>query len=308
VIDFGKRFLEKSKVLHNDKFDYSLVEYVNNRTKVSIICPVHGEFTQIPHSHLSGNGCDKCARIYRKSTTEEFISKAKLVHNDKYDYSLVEYVESKLNVKIICPVHGEFTQTPSNHLSGSSCHKCNCLTGYRKSTTEEFISKAKLLHNDKFDYSLVDYINNRTKVSIICPVHGEFTQTPASHLSGRGCLKCANANQVGSYNLTTLNRDPKLANTPALLYLIKHENLYKVGITILTIQQRFNKSVNVIGYISYTLLQAFTKEQELLGKYSKYAKRPKNWNHNGDTEFLKLSKSQVKTLLSEFKTHTPLWV
>jgi len=234
---------------------------------------------------------------------KRFIEKSKVIHNDKFDYSLVEYVNSHSKVKIICPVHGEFTQTPHSHLSGRDCLKCKYLSF--TSNTEDFISKAKLVHNDKYDYSLVNYINSRTKVNFICPVHGEFEQLPHSHLVGCGCSKC---NLIGYYNFTILNRDPVLANTPSLLYLIKHENLYKIGITILTIQQRFNKSINVIGYISYTLLQAFTKEQELLGKYSKYAKRPKNWYHSGDTEFLKLSKSQVKTLLSEFKTHTPLWV
>ena len=110
--------------MHGDKYDYSNVEYVNNDIKVCIICPIHGEFWQLPNAHLQGHGCCKCANN-KKLTTEEFIEKAKEVHGDKYDYSKVEYINNKTKVIITCHIHGEFLQLPNAHLQGHGCDKCN---------------------------------------------------------------------------------------------------------------------------------------------------------------------------------------
>ncbi len=124
----------------------------------------------------------------KKSTTGEFISKSKLIHGDKYDYSKVEYVNNHSKVCIICPEHGEFWQTPANHLKNRGCPICG---GHQKSSTEEFIKKANKVHNNKYDYSKVEYKNIETKVCIICPEHGEFWQSPEKHLIGQGCVKCS---------------------------------------------------------------------------------------------------------------------
>ena len=124
----------------------------------------------------------------KKLTTEEFIERSKKIHGDKYDYSKVKYKKAIEKVCIICPEHGEFWQTPSEHLSGYGCWKCG---GTKKLTTEEFICKAKKIHGDKYDYSKVEYMNNKTKVCIICPEHGEFWQRPDMHLKGQGCQKCS---------------------------------------------------------------------------------------------------------------------
>lgn len=125
----------------------------------------------------------------RKLTLVEFIEKAKKVHGDKYDYSKVVYVNSQTKVCIICPIHGEFWQHPNDHLNGKGCSKCS---NNLKKTDEEFIEEAKKVHGNKYDYSKVKYVNNRTKVCIICPKHGEFWQMPEKHILGRGCQKCAN--------------------------------------------------------------------------------------------------------------------
>jgi superfamily II DNA or RNA helicase len=132
----------------------------------------------------------------KKLTTEEFIERAKQVHGDKYDYSKVEYKNSRTKVIIICPEHGEFLQTPGSHLKGQGCRKCS-YKNY-KYTTKEFIRKAKEIHGDRYDYSKVKYKNIFTKVIIICSKHGEYEQTPNSHLNGQGCSKCA-----GKYIPTT---------------------------------------------------------------------------------------------------------
>jgi len=181
-----EQFIEKAKTIHGDTYDYSLVEYKNNYTKVKIICPIHDIFEQRPNSHLNGNGCPECSGT-KKLNTEEFIEKAKAIHGDKYDYSLVEYKNNSTKVKIICPEHGVFEQIPSSHLKGSGCSKCS---GTKKLTTEQFIEKAKAIHSDKYDYSLVKYKNNYTKVKIICPVHGTFKQRSGNHLYGQGCPEC----------------------------------------------------------------------------------------------------------------------
>lgn len=186
----SKTFIEKSKKIHGDKFDYSKVDYVNNQTKVCIICPIHGEFWQTPGSHLNGRGCNLCSKPVHD--TESFITESKKKHGDKYDYSKVEYVNSRTKVCIICPEHGEFWQTPNNHLRGRNCPKCGQIATHKRQalSTDEFIERAKKIHGNKFDYSKVNYENNHTEVCIICPEHGEFWQKPLKHLSGHKCPKC----------------------------------------------------------------------------------------------------------------------
>lgn len=132
----------------------------------------------------------------KKLTKENFIKRAKEVHGDKYDYSKVDYVNSRTKICIICPEHGEFWQEPSAHLRGYSCPKCsNKHRGeYKKLGVDKFIKKSIQIHGEKYDYSKVEYINVMTKVCIICPEHGEFYMTPAQHLSGQGCPKCSGRN------------------------------------------------------------------------------------------------------------------
>lgn len=193
MIGTKETFIKSSNKKHNDRYDYSKVEYVNNHTKVCIICPEHGEFWQTPKSHIRGHGCPLCAIKYRslalRLTTEEFIRRAKEIHGDKYDYSKVEYKGIFDKVCVICPIHGEFYIEPNNHLKGSGCKKCNF--DKQKKGREQFIKESICIHGNKYDYSKVDYVDIKTKVCIICPIHGEFWQTPLIHLKGFGCKKCS---------------------------------------------------------------------------------------------------------------------
>ena len=116
-------FLKRVKEIHGEKYDYSQVDYKNNSEPVTIVCPNHGPFQQIPHLHMNGAGCPKCAG--KNKSTEEFIKQAKEIQGDKYDYSEVDYKEARTKVKIICPKHGEFFQTPNQHLGGTGCPSCN---------------------------------------------------------------------------------------------------------------------------------------------------------------------------------------
>lgn len=184
-----EKFIAKSIVVHGDgQYDYGQVNYRGSKHKVTITCKVHGDFEQIPNSHLKGKGCGKCGGSF-KSTTEEFIAKSNSVHGrEKYCYKKVDYRGNLSKVTITCKIHGDFEQTPSGHLSGYGCAKCS---GNSRMTKEEFISKAVIVHgDDQYDYSKVDYRGNRYKVIITCKTHGDFEQKPNSHLNGQRCGKC----------------------------------------------------------------------------------------------------------------------
>lgn len=199
-----KEFIEQANIVHNGKYDYSSVNYIDGKTKVCIICPEHGPFWQSPQKHLSGQGCKKCSRPNEGLTREEFITKAKEVHGDKYDYSKVLYKNASTDVEIICHEkdilgreHGSFFQTPYEHLHGKGCAKC----AGRIVDTELFITKAKAIHGDKYDYSKVEYVNTSTPVTIICPEHGPFLQMPQDHLRGRNCPNCFRLQKDYKFNL-----------------------------------------------------------------------------------------------------------
>ena len=134
----------------------------------------------------------------KKITTEQFIEKARKIHGDKYDYSKVEYTKANKKVCIICPEHGEFWQVANTHLNKCGCPECGRQNN-RKQTTEDFIKRAIEIHGDKYDYTKTIYKGAYEPICIICPVHGEFWQTPTSHLNGKhGCKQCAiiqNANK-----------------------------------------------------------------------------------------------------------------
>ena len=189
-------FIKKGNLVHNGKYDYSKVNYIDAKTKVCIICPEHGEFWQKPGNHLFGQRCPECSKKIssekRKITVDEFIKRSKEIHGDKYDYSKVDYNNCNKKVCIICPEHGEFWQQAESHLQGYGCQKCATEKTHnlQRKTLEEFIERAVLIHNNKYDYSKVDYNNSNKKVCIICPEHGEFWQSPSSHLQGHGCKKC----------------------------------------------------------------------------------------------------------------------
>ena len=141
----------------------------------------------------------------KKKSQNEIISKFKQVHGDKYDYSKVHYINSRTKVCIICPEHGEFWQTPNNHINGQDCFECG-KTKYKEKRflgKEEFIKRATKIHNNKYNYSNVDYKNAMEKVCIICPEHGEFWQLPATHLQGIGCPVCGKLKASKSHKLTT---------------------------------------------------------------------------------------------------------
>ncbi len=195
------QFIERSKIIHGNKYDYSLVNYINISKSVKII--YNGIiYNQTPDSHLQGLCPEK-----KYKNTYIFIQQAKLIHGDKYDYSLVNYVDCFTEVKII--YNGIiYEQAPSYHLTGRCPEKLTKIN-------YNFIENSKKIHGDKYDYSLVNYKNNRTKVKIIH--NGKiYEQNPSSHLKGinpdGSCpeLKSIGEKKINEYlNLKNINYTPQ---------------------------------------------------------------------------------------------------
>jgi len=184
-------FIEKSNNIHNFEYDYSLVEYVNNKTKVKIICKEHGVFEQRPDNHIQNQKCPFCINNNIKSSKEDFILKSKLKFGELYDYSLLEYINNKTKVKIICKEHGVFEQRPDLHLSKSVKIACiECSSKNRMIDYENITNRMSIKHNNFYDYSKFVYNGQNNKSIIICPNHGEFKQNVLNHLNGIGCKKC----------------------------------------------------------------------------------------------------------------------
>ena len=267
-----EKFIERANAKHRHRYDYSKVNFKNVEDKAVIICPEHGPFEQRVMTHLKGFNCPKCGRksVSNKMvhSLERFLRDAKSAHGNKYDYSEVKYKKALSKVKIICPVHGAFYQSPATHIRGVACSRCSDLIAAdkRRLSTEEFISRAREVHGEKYDYSRANYVTSHDKVEIICPNHGSFWQSPATHTMGNkaGCPGCA----VSGFDQTK----------PALLYYLavqtdNDETLYKIGITNLTVHKRFPSvdlvRIRVIKTWSYEIgAQAAKREIDVLREFA----------------------------------------
>lgn len=187
----NNEFKEHASIIHNNFYNYDLSNYKNNRTKVKIICHKHGIFEQRPNDHLKGQGCPYCANNVKLSV-DEIKKRADIIHNNKYEYSLfTEYNTQQDKIIIICPIHGKIIQKINNHLNGKGCKFC---AKNVKKTNDEFIIDANIIHNNVYDYSLVDYKTAHDLVKIICKKHGIFQVTPNTHLNTKsGCPMCNNS-------------------------------------------------------------------------------------------------------------------
>lgn len=268
-----EEWIEKAKIVHGDRYSYSNTEYTKAKDNVSIICRIHGVFKQTAQHHIAGHNCPKCTNN-SKYTSSEFSEKAKSIHKNKYDYKKCIYINNKTKVVITCPTHGDFEQTPNNHLNGKGCPICN------KVDTQDFIKKAELVHKYRYDYSKVDYKRHNRKTIITCPTHGDFEQTPSSHLSGSNCPNCV--------------KNGFSPNKSAILYYLKittdsNQILYKIGITNRTIETRFNvdelNKIEIIKRTNYAIGQdAYNEEQRILKKFQDYRYKGPDILSSGNTE------------------------
>ena len=243
-----EEFIIKANAKFKNLYDYSLTNYKGCDTKVKITCKVHGVFEQKPSYHLNKDslGCPTCIDRpkkgrTRRSNTKGFIERASKLHNNYYNYSLVNYTYATESVKIICPIHGCFEQKAADHLTKRGCLQCSITKRSlaKTLTTKEFIERSFLKHNDKYDYSKSIYINRKTTVKIICKKHGEFLQLPGNHIQGAGCSKC---NLVfNSYTRSSWIKRAK--DRKGIFYVIKcwneNENFFKLGITFVSIKRRY---------------------------------------------------------------------
>jgi hypothetical protein len=185
-------FIKKANKVHNDYYNYNNTVYLNSKIKIKINCPVHGKFEQRPNDHLNGSGCKMCgiekSANTRRTKELELIDEFNKIHNFKYKYENLNYKNNNSLIIIYCEIHSYFKQSIKNHKKGFGCSECSNKKQY---STSEIIFKFKNIHNNRYDYSLVNYEKAHDKVKIICAEHGVFEQTPHEHLKGQNCIKCS---------------------------------------------------------------------------------------------------------------------
>jgi hypothetical protein len=280
-------FVQKAKQKHNNKYTYENTNYVNSRTKVDITCPVHGIFQQRPADHLYGSGCKACGtQLAKTKNTKDkkyFLHNAKNTHKNLYDYSKINYKNITTPITIICKKHGKFVQKPYVHLRGAGCSLCGQKAANAKNSTniKDFTKKAKTIHSNYYTYDKVTLRSVKDKVTITCPIHGDFQQTAYTHLKGSGCRSCASS----GFN----------SSKPAILYYLKINNgtAYKIGITNRSINERFSitdlQKIEVI-FTTFFLkgYDALNFERKILSdnKHNKY--KDSFLLENGNTELFNI--------------------
>ena len=189
-LDTQEIFIEKMRKKFGNDVSFEKTVYVQSNQPVTIT--YKGEdFTATPNRLLTKFKFKKYSRG-KVVDTETLIKEASKIHNNKYDYSKSQFKGSKTKVCIICPEHGEFWQTPEQHLKGRGCQACGHIKtcDHTRGNTEDFVKRAKEIWGDLYDYSKVEYQNNHDKVIVICKEHGEFLIAPSNHLAHKGCPIC----------------------------------------------------------------------------------------------------------------------
>lgn len=206
-----ENFLEKAERLC-PKYDLSLVkEYVNNSTKIPVIChekdfcgKEHGIFMITPSNLLKSRGCPKCKGIFSSDERKQFCEK---LYDGKYDYTKSDFSKVKKKTIITCPIHGDFEIDFDHHFNSHiGCKQCSKPVF----NTKTFTNEASKKHDFKYNYSKTDYKTSHEKVIIICPEHGEFMQTPNAHLNGEGCPECAKKRRVLEETIEKILEDNKI--------------------------------------------------------------------------------------------------
>lgn len=291
-----QEFNEEAAQKYGSSFDYSNVDYQGNKVNIVIKCNTcQHVFQQLPNNHLKRPDCVNCKKLKKEQEkqvnkkvkiiedpTNSFIKKAKEKRGEDFDYSDVEYIDSKTKIKLKCNKEGHiFYQTPSNHLHGFGCILCaRTIQGdSKRKNLSDFLIKFKKVHGDTYGYDESIYVESHKRIKIRCLHHGIFFQSPNAHAAGKGCKKCARINNSfirEDYVKMAKGRD-------TTLYIIRcfrdDEEFYKIGKTYQTIKQRYKKSDMPYGY---EILDTFVsdastihiKEAELHKKYGLYNYTP----------------------------------
>jgi len=260
---------------HNIKFPNNTIKVINKvgkeiyfQTEFGLCKKLMGEFGRTSFGVTSAI-----------NKTEFLQNQFNKIHKNKYNYLEIHYLNGNSKIKIECRKHGIFEQKVSAHLNGHGCKKCGAEAPINstKFNKEDFLEKANLKHNSKYDYSNAIYSNSIIKVTIICPVHGEFSQIPNSHLQGYGCPKCGfefvgkiNSKNPTGWSLTEWIKSSKTSKNfdSFKVYIIKcwneEEEFYKIGRTFLKINKRFSY-IKALPY-KYEIIQVFEGEAEEIFK------------------------------------------
>jgi Protein of unknown function (DUF723). len=191
-----EKIIEKFKQIHGDLYDYSrILTPKNYADKVEIICKKHGTFFKIVNNHIKGQGCPECYKELSRLNEENLIKQFRKVHGDKYNYDKLVFNGWREKVIITCPIHGDFEQLIHTHKKGSECQQCGKIKqiNAQTSNSSKLIDRFIKLHEDKYLYGKVEYKGMREKITITCPIHGDFDQLPCNHLyNEHGCPSCSN--------------------------------------------------------------------------------------------------------------------
>lgn len=280
-----KEFIEKAKEIHGNKYDYSLVNYKDNKTSITVICPTHGEFSIRPDIHLwQQQGCRSCGYERNsqnfKHSLKQFVEKANKIHNLKYSYEKAIYIKRTEKICVTCPEHGDFFVLASEHLSGVSCKKCS--DNLRKDTFESFLKKAQKVHGERYIYFKEKFNNSKTKIDVKCSVcHNIFQMRPNTILQGSGCPVC---NRIGGFTRTSfIDLCKKKKRTPTVYILFcknEFEKFFKIGITSRDLSLRYHSSsclpypFKVLYQIKGEPEKIYDVEKTLIRDLNKYNYQP----------------------------------
>jgi hypothetical protein len=211
-----REFVRRSQNTHGNLYDYSESDYKNCNVKLIVICKKHGEFEIKPILHWNGKGCQKCKKnkirnqkknaqtnfivthnllngITQNTKKIAFIDKAKSLHKTRYDYSNLNYKDDYLPINIKCNLHGVFSEIPVLHLAGYGCVYCDIINKeqeFRIDELSKFLNSAYIMYKNKYKYDCIYFNTYFDPITIICPYHGEFHETPYNHLNGYACYEC----------------------------------------------------------------------------------------------------------------------
>jgi len=284
-----KEFIQKANIVHSNKFTYSKTSYINNRTKVTITCKTHGDFEQIPNSHLGGSGCHKCYianKTKPRIPISKYTDKAKIIFGNRYTYTRL--IGSK-KVEIMCRIHGISIIDKSGHLQGQGCLKCGVVTAIRKRRLvySEVVSNLQRIHKYYTYYPHEGKIPSKTNIPVLCTIHNKmFYPQVNNHLRGSKCPLCS--------NLTKGSSRKKWKDKLTTLYVlrIKDTEIYKIGITRQSLQKRFSSDYKAIDVL-YTKqyidgVEAFDIEQRIL-------KETKLQQYQGKVRILQSGNTELRT-------------
>jgi ribosomal protein L37AE/L43A len=280
-----EQFVEIANKIHCNKYSYAEASYKGTMVKLIVTCSEHGNFLVTPNAHcmsVKNTGCPACKfknlGIRSSDTLESWSEKANNFHNYLYDYTKVVYSKSQQKVIIICPLHGDFLQSPHTHLR-SGCNKCGDIAvgNSKRHTKEKFVKKANLIHNNIYDYSQVIYTNSQIGVNITCKIHGIFNMKPNNHTSNsQGCPQCAS---TGFKPFSS-----------GILYLMQCGDITKIGITNVKLNIRLRDVSTSFGS-DFTILKTWNFKQGSIA-------------NDLETKFLKSLRQQYQQPIAKFDGST----